>query len=135
MSTSFFRTTELIRTGPSQFSCSLPILGDGSDQLQSQLHLLEVKKLDQTRLLNTTEDTSLSLSHAMYPTKLQLSTLDGKRTDIYNYLSAAQKTKYAVTPIHTREKYILFHNSVSIGGQWFSSTGVSNFATVVISSK
>ena len=67
--------------------------------------------------ITVSEDTSLSLSHAMYPTKLQLSTLDGKRTDIYNYLSAAQKTKYAVTPIHTREEYILFHNSVSIGGQ------------------
>lgn len=79
--------------------------------------------------LTVSEDTSLSLIH-VYPTKLQLSTLSGKRTDIYNYLSAAQKTKYAVTPIHTKEEYILFNNSVSIGGQWFSSTGVPNFAAM-----
>ena len=42
----FFGATKPTRTGSSWFGCSPSILGDGSDQLQSQLSLLEVEKLD-----------------------------------------------------------------------------------------
>jgi hypothetical protein len=42
----FFRATELIRTGPSQFGCGPSILDDGSDWLWSWLSLLEVEKPD-----------------------------------------------------------------------------------------
>ena len=45
---------------------------------------------------------------SIYPMRLHWSTLSGKRTNFYTYLATAQKTKYAVVPIHTEEKFHLF---------------------------
>ena len=69
------------------------------------------------------QDTSLSVSH-IYPLKLHLSKLKGKRNDVYTYLAAAQQTKYAVTPIHTKEEYMLYNDAVSHGGEeWCLQAG------------
>jgi hypothetical protein len=68
----------------------------------------------------------LKLSH-IYPMGLHLSHLRGKRKDVYTYLANAQRTKFAVTPVHTQMEFKLFHNAVSIGGQWFVSHGQPNF--------
>jgi len=38
---------------------------------------------------------------SVYPMRLHLSTLNGKRTNFYTYLATAQRTKYAVVPVHT----------------------------------
>ena len=47
------------------------------------------------------------------------STLTGKRTNFYTYLATAQKSKYAVVPIETEEKFQLFNSSVSLNGNGF----------------
>ena len=72
------------------------------------------------------QDLSLKVSH-VYPTKLQLSTLKGTRGDVYTYLAAAQNTKFAVTPFHTKEEFQLFHQAVSVGGEWCVPQRQPNF--------
>jgi hypothetical protein len=73
------------------------------------------------------QDTSLSVSH-IYPMKLYLSKLKGKRNDVYSYLSAAQQTKYAVTPMHTKEEFKQYNDTVSRGGvEWCPQAGKPNF--------
>jgi len=51
----------------------------------------------------------------------------GKRTNFYTYLATAQKTKYAVVPIHTEEEFHLFNSSVSLNGNWLSPNGAPDF--------
>ena len=67
--------------------------------------------------ITPSQDLTLKVSH-VYPTKLHLSTLKGARGDLYTYLAAAQQTKFAVTPFHTKEEFQLFNQAVSIGGEW-----------------
>jgi hypothetical protein len=56
--------------------------------------------------------------------KLHLSKLKGKRNDVYSYLAAAQQTKFAVTPIHTKEEFKLYNDTVSRGGvEWCLQAG------------
>ena len=40
---------------------------------------------------------------SIYPIRLHWPTLSRKKTNFYTYLAAAQKSKYAVVPIHTEE--------------------------------
>ena len=63
----------------------------------------------------------------VYPAKLHLSKLQGKRKSMYEYLATAQQTKYAVTPVHTNDEFKLFHQSLVVGGKYASSKGSSNF--------
>ena len=63
----------------------------------------------------------------IYPMKLHLSHLQGKRKDVYTFLATAQQTKFAVTPVHTSAEFKLFHTAVSVGGMWFASHGEPNF--------
>ena len=56
---------------------------------------------------------------SIYPIRLHWSTLSGKRTNFYTYLATAQKSKYAVVPIETEEKFQLFNSSVSLNGNGF----------------
>ena len=63
------------------------------------------------------QDSALMISH-IYPTQLHLSKLKGTRADIYTYLASAQKTKFAVTPLHTNEEFALFNQPVNPGGVW-----------------
>jgi hypothetical protein len=72
------------------------------------------------------ENVSLSLSH-IYPVQLLLSKLKGKRKDAYSYLAHAQKVKFAVTPVHTKDEFKLFHQEVSVGGNWNNPHGQPNF--------
>ena len=54
----------------------------------------------------------------VYTTKLHLSKLCGSQKDVYTFLSKAQETKFAVTPIHTKEEFELFFKAVSPGCNW-----------------
>ena len=56
-----------------------------------------------------------------------LSKLTGRWKDVYGFLAHAQQTKYAVTPLHTKEEYDLFHKAVSVGGEWCPAHGKPNF--------
>jgi len=63
----------------------------------------------------------------VYPSTLHLSKLKGKRNDVYSYLAAAQHTKFAVTPLHTKE-YALYTEVVARGGeQWCPQSGKPAF--------
>lgn len=76
----------------------------------------------------SSQDLSLSLMH-VYPSKLHLAKLKGKRNDVYGYLAAAQRTKFAVTPLHTKEEYMLYNEVVTRGGQdWCPQAGKPIFA-------
>ena len=66
------------------------------------------------------------LSH-IYPMKLQLAHLKGRRKDVYTFLATAQQTRYAVTPIHTEEEIKVFQDAVSVGGDWFAPHGQPHF--------
>jgi len=69
------------------------------------------------------EDASLSIMN-VYPSTLHFSKLKGKRNDVYSYLAAAQHTKFAVTPLHTKEEYALYADVVAQGGdQWCPQSG------------
>jgi hypothetical protein len=46
--------------------------------------------------------------------------LKEKRTNIYEYLAAAQKIKFSVVPMHTSQEFQLFNTSVSLHSNWFS---------------
>src|SRR5882762_8366201 len=60
----------------------------------------------------------------IYPTQLHLSKLKGKRNDVYSYLATAQHTKFAVTPLHTKEEFALYNSTVSRGGEeWCREAG------------
>jgi hypothetical protein len=63
----------------------------------------------------------------IYPTKLHLSKLEGKRKNMYDYLASAQQTKYAVTPLHTSNEFKLFHQALVAGGKFAISKGAPNF--------
>jgi len=67
----------------------------------------------------TTSEEQISIT-SIYPVKLHLASLRGKRTNIYEYLAAAQRTKFAVVPMHTAQEFQLFNTSVSLHGDWFS---------------
>jgi hypothetical protein len=41
--------------------------------------------------------------------------LKGKRTNLYEYLAAAQRTKYSVVPMHTTQEFQLFITSIANG--------------------
>ena len=73
------------------------------------------------------EPMTASHDSSVYPSRLHLSTLKGKRKDVYAYLANAQRTKFAVTPIHTTEEFKLFHLSVSVGGEFSVPNGKPNF--------
>jgi len=65
-----------------------------------------------------------SLPSTIYPTQLHLSKLKGKCNDVYTYLAAAQQTKFAVTPLHTKEEFTLYNKTVSCGGEgWCPQAG------------
>jgi hypothetical protein len=69
------------------------------------------------------------LSH-IYPVKLYLSHLKGKRKDVYTFLATAQQTRFAVTPIHTTAEFKLFNKAVSFGGEHFTSHGQPDFGSM-----
>ena len=74
------------------------------------------------------QERELSLQVAnIYPTELRLSRLRETRGNAYEYLAAAQKTLYAVTPIHTKEEFQLFHKALSIGEEWATFQTHPNF--------
>ena len=52
----------------------------------------------------------------IYPVKLHLASLRGKRTSIYEYFTAAQRTKFAVASRHTTQEFKLFNTSESLHG-------------------
>ena len=82
------------------------------------------------RLANEFFSASLSdidISVNEHSNKLWLSKLTGRRKDVYGFLAHAQQTKYAVTPLHTKEEYDLFHKAVSVGGEWCPAHGKPNF--------
>ncbi|KAJ7826442.1 hypothetical protein B0H13DRAFT_316589 [Mycena leptocephala] len=61
-------------------------------------------------------------------TPLPLVDLSGARTCRYEFLAAAQNTKFALVPIHTNEEYALFNSAVRPGGQFGNqSSGPPNF--------
>ncbi|KAJ7291952.1 hypothetical protein C8J57DRAFT_1458569 [Mycena rebaudengoi] len=64
---------------------------------------------------------------SVYPERLHLSTLKAKRDNIYAYLAHAQKTKFAVTPVHTQDEFDLYHTAMTPGGDFFSLQGKVNF--------
>jgi hypothetical protein len=64
---------------------------------------------------------------SIYPTKLLLSRLQGKRKSVYEFLANAQRTKYAVVPLHTEDEFKLFHKSVTVGGMWAAPSGLPDF--------
>ena len=69
------------------------------------------------------QDSSLSMAQ-IYPTQLHLSKLKGKRNHVYSYLAAAQGTKFAVTPVHTKDEFKLYNKEVSHGGEeWCPNAG------------
>jgi hypothetical protein len=41
--------------------------------------------------------------------------LKGKRTNLYEYLAAAQRTTYSVLPMHTTQEFQLFSTSIVNG--------------------
>jgi hypothetical protein len=53
--------------------------------------------------------------------------LKEKRTNIYEYLAAAQRTKFSVVPMHTIQEFQLFNTSVSLHSNWFSPAQDPNF--------
>ena len=63
---------------------------------------------------------------SIYPTKLLLSQLQGKRKSVYEFLANAQRTKYAVVPLHTEDEFKLFHKSVTVGGMWAAPSVVAS---------
>jgi hypothetical protein len=78
------------------------------------------------------QDLTLHLSH-IYPMQLHLSKLTTTTTtNVYAYLAAAQKTRYAVTSVHTSEEFELFNKSVSVGGEWCPQHGTPNFDQMAI---
>ena len=52
----------------------------------------------------------------IYPVKLHPASLRGKRTSIYEYFAAAQRTKFAVVSRHTTQEFQLFNTSASFYG-------------------
>ncbi|KAJ7152904.1 hypothetical protein C8R46DRAFT_912792, partial [Mycena filopes] len=58
---------------------------------------------------------------------LPLVKLSGARTNHYEFLAAAQNTKFALVPIHTDEEYALFNKAVRPGGQFSTPNGPPNF--------
>ena len=73
--------------------------------------------------MTVSQDSMLSV----YPSGLHLSKLKAKQKDVYAYLANAQHTKFAVTPIHTAEEFKLFHQSVSVGGEFSVPNSKPNF--------
>lgn len=63
----------------------------------------------------------------VYPSRLHLSKLVGKRKSVYDYLANAQGTRYAVTPLHTDEEFTLFHTAVKVGGNFSPLSSQPNF--------
>ena len=57
----------------------------------------------------------------------RLSSLNSKCGNMYEYLATAQETLYAVTPVHTKGEYTLYHNSVAPGGEWAPVNGNPHF--------
>jgi hypothetical protein len=53
-----------------------------------------------------------------YTTKLHLSRLHGSWKDVYAFLAKAQRTKFAVTPVHTKGEFDLFAKAILPGGAW-----------------
>jgi len=69
------------------------------------------------------DDASLNIMN-VYPSKLHPSKLEGRQDGVYSYLAAAQHTKFAVTPLHTKEEYALYTDVVAQGGeQWCPQSG------------
>jgi hypothetical protein len=79
-------------------------------------------------IITPMQEQELSLQVAnIYPTQLHLSRLRGTHGNAYEYLAAAQKTLYAVTPVHIKEEFQLFHKALSIGGEWATYQTRPNF--------
>ncbi|KAE9390707.1 hypothetical protein BT96DRAFT_1002033 [Gymnopus androsaceus JB14] len=75
---------------------------------------------------------SLSSHFSGIPSQLRFGRLSGKQRNSYTYLAGVQGTKYAVTPIHTKEEYELFNKLVKIGGEFAAVRGKPNFETMVV---
>jgi len=77
--------------------------------------------------MSSSQDDTLAMVQ-IYPTKLHLSKLKGKCNDVYSYLATAQHTKFTVTPLHTKEEFLLYNNTVSHGGEpWCLQAGKPTF--------
>ena len=59
-----------------------------------------------------------------------MASLRRKRTNIYEYLAAAQKAKFSVVPMHITQELQLFFTSVSIHGDWFSPAQDTDFESM-----
>lgn len=68
-----------------------------------------------------------AVDKGIYPSRLHLSALKSKRDSIYAYLADAQKTQYAVTPVHTQKEFDLYHKALSPGGDYFSANKKPDF--------
>ena len=73
------------------------------------------------------DSVSVTSNYIVHLTNLHLSKLHGKQNDVYTFLANAQGTKYAVTPIHTKDEFDLFNSSVSVGGPLCPARGLPNF--------
>ncbi|THU95851.1 hypothetical protein K435DRAFT_859116 [Dendrothele bispora CBS 962.96] len=67
----------------------------------------------------------------IYPSGLHTSRLSGKSKDVCGYLAHVQGVRYAVTTVHTKEEYELFHGAVKAGGQCFASLQKPDFMSMV----
>ncbi|KAJ7660462.1 hypothetical protein B0H17DRAFT_1145018 [Mycena rosella] len=77
--------------------------------------------------LGSVHDSAQSEVSSVYPDHLHLSNLRAKRDNIYAYLAHAQKTKFAVTPVHTQKEFDLYSTAMSPGGDFFSMQAKQNF--------
>ncbi|KAJ7017554.1 hypothetical protein C8F04DRAFT_979056 [Mycena alexandri] len=68
----------------------------------------------------------------VYPAKLHLSALKTKRDNVYDYLAHAQRTKFAVAPVHTQQEFDLFKAAMLPGGNFFSVQGKPNFDQMAV---
>jgi hypothetical protein len=68
-----------------------------------------------------------NVEKSVYPARLHLSTLSTKRDSVYTYLASAQKTKFAVTPVHTEEEFKLYNQVMLPGGDFFPTQTKPSF--------
>lgn len=80
-------------------------------------------------ILDPQTTTEESLTH-VYPLKLHRAALSGKQSNIYEYLASAQRTKYAVTPVHKEAEFLLFNSAFALGGEWFTAHGDPPFSKI-----
>lgn len=74
---------------------------------------------------------TLSNNFLGIPSQLLFGQLSGKQRSSYLYLAGVQGTKYAVTPIHTKEEHELFNKLVQVGGTFAAVQRKPDFEAMV----